>query len=493
MKNQLGWITLAQNGVKLPIPFSALFDENSDLSFYVGNDQFQNKVENTIDRKLFDGIISVVGKINGQSVGLLWNDFKIHGGSFGKDNSKRICSFLKQLEVKKIPLIFALNTIGVRIMEGRSVFSNAFSILPSLNRFRENNLLITCSMGKCLGLGTLFFEMGDYRLSLAKETSLNLSGPEILKLFFGSSVDFEKLSSSDTHLNKTRLIHDVFDSKEALLQHIRSFLTFHTAKSFNNSKVFEIESRELTQRQQEARDKMARLLNNILGSGDHKIFELFQSTKTSVRCFIVASATKRYGLFVNPPGLANMIDVNTIKQYMTALEIFKKLKLPVVSIVNTSGADPRDELNIIQELNKMTCQIIHYPYAKVGIIHERSYGGASVLTFPNIFGGEATLAMKNCKMNIMDSNLIKHLFEKSPRLLEEWMVNHEKENAELTDMIETGLVDKLIDETDIRNEIEMFLNKEDELSVQLEVDRSVFLISTPAISSIDIKKEIYAI
>ena len=68
-----------------------------------------------------------------QDVAVIWSDFRVNGGSFGGDIANRITSFLKQCEQRRLPLIVVMNTLGYRFMEGRAVFNEVFSLIPTLD------------------------------------------------------------------------------------------------------------------------------------------------------------------------------------------------------------------------------------------------------------------------------------------------------------------------------------------------------------------------
>ena len=129
--------------------FKALADDNSQISFYVSDN------ESKIGRKSFDGFITFIAKIEGRDVGVIFNDFRSLGSSFGKENSKRVSSFLEDLTQRKIPLLFLCQSMGIRIQEGRSLFKDTFSLIPAIKKFVEQNLYIAASIGQTLGLGAV--------------------------------------------------------------------------------------------------------------------------------------------------------------------------------------------------------------------------------------------------------------------------------------------------------------------------------------------------
>src|SRR5688572_18643112 len=91
-----------------------------------------------LDRRDMDGIITLTGRIGNQKVGIVWTDFRVSGGSFGSENSKRLSEFVESLNHSSTPLIFFMNSLGARFMGGRTIFDNAFGVIPALYRFSKN-------------------------------------------------------------------------------------------------------------------------------------------------------------------------------------------------------------------------------------------------------------------------------------------------------------------------------------------------------------------
>ncbi|OUR94165.1 hypothetical protein A9Q84_17845 [Halobacteriovorax marinus] len=430
-------------------PIAGLIDEeNIELFHLFGLDK--------PDRKKMNGCFTIKATINSKKIGIIYNDFRVYGGSFGKENSQRICAFLKEMELTGTPVIFMISSIGVRIMEGRGVFPYAFKIVPHLRNFAKNNLLITAAMGRCLGLGALLFACGDYRLSLKDETSLNLTGPEVFKMFFGEAANFEEISSSKRQFEQTDIINEVCLNKEILNQRIQSIV-----------------ANKISEQDLNLSNKEEALLNSV----SDNLVEVYPQHNQAIRTFIATRDGKRFGLFMNPPGKANLLNVGCIDRFNMALALFNKLGLPVISLVDTPGADPRidqNDKNIIAKLTTMSINIVDYPHPKIGVIYGRCYGGASVFSFPEVFGGEPSIAFEEANLGIMSNQIIDQLLCGSPRFHSEWKENSQKETACLQDMIDAGVIGKRIKKEKITYEIDLFLQGDDFLK---EFSRGVQLLS----------------
>lgn len=415
-----------------------------------------------VNRMTFDGTVTFEAVICGQPVGIIYNDFRVFGGSFGRVNSDRICAFIKEMEKRKQPILFFLDSFGVRISDGRSVFKNAFLIVKAIRDFCRENLLITCSIGNSLGIAAIFAGVGDYHLAIKEKSLINLTGPSVIELFFDKSIDFQALSSAERHVNKNRTVHYLADSESALFQKVKSIFSFlkGTYSPIISNDYFE--QLPMKRYNSKQREQTITELKFILLSISDSFMPIFQGLYSHLYTFLIRHKNRCFGLFINPPFADNMLTTDDLALYNIGLNFFRKLKLPVVSIVDTPGADPREEQNdqgIFAELAGTAVSIIDYPYPKLGIAYGRCYGGASVLSFPYIFGGKKNLAIKGAQIGAMDGKIISHLLKGSARLLNQWEINRENETEDMADLIKEDIVEACISKKELPFYIDRFLTE----------------------------------
>jgi acetyl-CoA carboxylase carboxyltransferase component len=421
-----------------------LFDD-APLSIFVPSVQEGNM------RQTFDGISTLVGLIKGKKVAVAICDFRFYGGSFGSQNSHRLGEFLKDLTREGIPLLFFVDSMGVRISEGRKVFAKAFKLIPLLKSFAEQNLLITGNLGRCLGLGALLFEMGHYRFAIGEKSCLNLTGPEVFKLFFGESTSFSDYCASEVYQQKTDEIHHVISSKEEMYRLVRRLFEFK-----NDWPLLDKSTHKKLHFHTPEECSLKKLLEQI--SLDH--MEVFLDAESAVKVYLCQTYAGRFAAVINPPGKANMLNVRAIKKYQKALLLFKSLHLPLISFVDTPGADPRmseSDKGIVGHLKDLTGDIIDYPYFKMGVVLGRCYGGASVVSIPPIFGGHGVLVLEGAHIGIMGDKIIDQLLGDSSKLHSEWIENKKTETCDFSDMIDLGVVDKKIHPSELMMEINTLL------------------------------------
>jgi acetyl-CoA carboxylase carboxyltransferase component len=439
------WKSLSLNDYRFLSPLQQLLTR-SEVDLYIEQECQQ------VTRKDCEGLITVVGDLEGKRVGVIYSDFRVNGASYGHRNSKRFSSFLSLLQAEGTPAVFVANTTGLSLMAGRKVFSDSFGIWPSILSFSKTNFLVTIAMGKCLGLGPILFGHGHYRMAVRDETHINLTGPEVLKLFFGKRFDFNEHASAERQVKTTDLIHELVQTREFAFEKAKLLINLLNPRY----SIPPVDPIDPATPQDESISKMNHLLNQI---GKRRI-ELFPHLHSIVRIFLVERNSKRIGVFINPPGnRSGMITVNSLQKYGAGLDLFKAMGVPVLSMVDAPGIDPRFEQtdrNIIRVMMGLGEKIIHYPHGHMGIAIGRVYGGATTLVFHKNFGGRRSLALFGAKMGSMHESLIDKVLDGSPRLLEEWQSVASKQSSDLKDLIESGNVDQVIEESEIGAEVDRF-------------------------------------
>lgn len=427
------WITTTQ-----PRILSCFTDWlEQDLYFFVPADLQK------LQRQNLDGIWCLTAHIGPQPVAVVWWDFPYRGASVGKAASQRVLAFLREIEHRGLPLILCVNSMGVRFTEGRTVFDFAFSLLPALDRYRNRHPIISIAHGNVLGIGALIFGMGHYRLACEEDTQINLTGPEVGRLFFGSAA-YKGMASPFTQFRHTSLVHELlpdFDLARLRVHYLVQLL--HSARL--GIRLSDLPENTCTQS-----DATHQFVHSFCDEA-HEVFIGFDSR---LRVFLARIHQRWFGLFINPVGNSNnMITTRTLALYHAGLSLFRLFKLPILSCLDTPGADPRQDggnSRILEELIQTTHELLEYPYCKVGIVIGRAYGGACLLGFPKILGGAYVAAVKGARIGVMHDSIIDNLLAGAGRLREEWEATVQTQTEDLHDLVDSGSLNAVIERADIR-------------------------------------------
>jgi acetyl-CoA carboxylase carboxyltransferase component len=413
------------------------------------------------DRISQDGIITALGHVSGQNVGIIYQDFRVNGASVSKQNAQRMMAFMELLREMKLPLIFLMNSLGVRITQGRTIFNDAFSVIPTLFTLKNEVPVITAAIGNTIGINAIYFAQGHIRLSV-NTSALNLAGPEVHRRFFGDkNLSFNNFANASHQIRVNTLVHETMETVPALFDRIKSMVSMMgdaTAKTKTLPETYNAP------------------LKSLLGELAEEVLEFFPRRGQDVKIMIGKIAEYKVGLIINPPERPNnLLTVPSIDKIVSALELFKTMSLPVISVIDCPGGDPRQGESDADGMMKMTELVrvmINYPFPKMGIIHGRCFGGSGMFAFPAIFGGQRVLAVQGSQLGIMNDSIIKELLANSPRLYQEWQIAHETETADLKDMIKSGVVNKIITRDEIREEVKnhIITQKLEEAKTQIPED-----------------------
>lgn len=452
---QYQWIAAQLEDYRFLSPLRPLYGANAQVEIFFDRDQ-------EFDRIAADGIFCVRGQVKGRTVSALLTDFRVGGGSFGQSNMDRTHAFLREIHAHDGSLVFILNTLGARFTEGRSLFNSVFQIIPALYDYARKHPYFAIANGKALGLGAIFFGQAQYRIATSDDTLINLTGPEVLNQFFGQNHNFEQFASAGHQMRTNSLIHEVTQSLEQAIERIKTLIAYplFTTSDAIQASLAPDPSRP---RYMKAERELARILSSF---ATHAV-ELFPQLSEVARIFIVQSAGQAIGIIMNPPlHPNNMLSVKAVEKSQAAMELFARLKLPVISLIDSPGGDPRpsesDEDAIMKMVN-LVHTMIDYPFGKMGVVTQRCYGGACMFAMPKIFGAERALVIEGAKIGIISETIVSNLIEKAPRMKEEWEAAKARQTPDLADMVEAESIDRVISLNQLRTEVSSFLAATDSL------------------------------
>lgn len=388
------------------------------------------------------------------------------GGSFSEDNLALLYKFFNLMrdEGNSAPLIFYLNSGGVRVHHARTIFDTIWGIIPELLKLKRQRVLITVGDRHVLGAAAVFFAQGHFRIAATPETLINLTGPGIIHQFFGQSENYSQYASADHQIALHLLIHEQTTSVQAAFARIAQLLTFIRGES----PVYSLEG--VFQRGDFA---FGEIPTDLLGSQNekeqaflnaftNKYLEILPFHSGPGQCYLIRRSGRLLGLMMNPIShLSNLIDHKMIEKYQECLNFFRALKLPLVIFTDSPGGDPRrknSDFNVLKKTVDLVEDLIEYPFGRVGFIAGRCFGGSGMLALPQVHNSWGLYALKGSKIGVMADEIISQMVEKNPKSKAEWIQTQAGHNPDLSDLVKAGTLRKVISLGEVGSILDLFLS-----------------------------------
>ena len=167
-------------------PFRALFEGAERAEFLIPEEAPE------FSRQACDGLILGRGYLKGLRVGMGPNDFRVNGGSFRHRGFATFRAVSRDMDLfwARRSLYFG-NSIAASDYGGADHLQSCFRCLAQDSTASRHAIVRDLCRGKMSWAWGNRFGLGQYRIAVAKETHINLTGPEVMKLFLGQKFDFE--------------------------------------------------------------------------------------------------------------------------------------------------------------------------------------------------------------------------------------------------------------------------------------------------------------
>jgi len=165
-----------------------------------------------------DAVISGSGMIKGRLVHAYAQDFKVMGGSFSEENTKKICKVLDKAMQLGTPFIGLNDSGGSRIQEGVCGLAGVAELF--LKNTQASGLIpqISAIMGHCAGGASYSPALTDFIIMVEGQSHMFVTGPEVIKAVTHEDVSMEELGGAGTHHQLSGVAHLVAaDDRECIV------------------------------------------------------------------------------------------------------------------------------------------------------------------------------------------------------------------------------------------------------------------------------------
>ena len=149
-----------------------------------------------------DGVVTAMGKVNGQTVCVMANDSTVKAGSWGSRTVEKIIRIQEIAEKNRVPMLYLVDSAGARITDQLDMFPNrrgAGKIFHNQVRLSGFIPQICILFGPSAAGGAYIPAFCDIVIMVEGNASMYLGSPRMAEKVIGEKVTLEEMGGARMH------------------------------------------------------------------------------------------------------------------------------------------------------------------------------------------------------------------------------------------------------------------------------------------------------
>ena len=176
-----------------------------------------------------DGVVTVVGKINGRLVCVMANDMTVKAGAWGMKTIEKIMRIQETAIRLKVPMIYLVDSAGARLNEQFETFMDrrhAGKIFFNQTQMSGVVPQICAVLGPSPAGSAYLPALCDFVIMVDKNSSVYLGSPRMAEMVTREIVTMEEMGGAQMHCSISGLGDVLVETEEEALAAIKSYLDY---------------------------------------------------------------------------------------------------------------------------------------------------------------------------------------------------------------------------------------------------------------------------
>jgi propionyl-CoA carboxylase beta chain len=427
---------------------------------------------------LGDGVVTGIGKINGQQVAIFSQDFTCWGGALGMAYAKKICKIMDFALENKIPVIGINDSGGARIQEGVESLAGYAEIF--YRNVQASGIIpqISLIMGPCAGGAVYSPAMTDFIFMVDKTSYMFVTGPDVIKTVTHEEVTKEALGGAGTHNEKSGVAHFKCGDEDDCFERVRELFAFIPASNKQKHKL-----KLTTDPVSRSNNKLKTFLPDSSKKpydmheivmevvDDQHFLEVHRDFARNIITGFASIGGIKVGIVGNQPNfLAGCLDIDSSVKAARFVRFCDAFNLPIITFVDVPGFLPgtvQEYGGIIRHGAKLLYAYSEATVPLITLITRKAYGGAYDVMASKHIRADINLAYPTAEIAVMGAEgavniVFRHELtglkgEEFNKKKAELVENYENNFANPYRAAELGYLDEIINPELTRQRLYQFL------------------------------------
>lgn len=444
-----------------------------DGDFMVEDGRFANIMAGDLPA---DGVVTAIGKINGQTVCVMANDSTVKAGSWGARTVEKIIRIQETAEKLKVPLVYLVDSAGARITDQLEMFPGrrgAGRIFYNQVKLSGKIPQVCILFGPSAAGGAYIPAFCDVVIMVDKNASMYLGSPRMAEMVIGEKVSLEELGGARMHCSVSGCGDVLAANEEEAIHSARTYLRFFPANYTQEpplapAKPPSESAKEITAivpENQNAPFNMHELITALVDEGS--FFEIKKLFAQELITGLARLDGKPVGIIANQPrvkgGVLFVDSADKAARFITLCDAFQ---IPLLFLADVPGfmiGTAVERAGIIRHGAKMISAMAEATVPKISVIVRKAYGAGLYAMASSAFEPDACLALPGAQIAVMGpeaavnavySNKIQAI--EDPQERQAFIMEKRKEYQEDIDiylLASNLIVDDIVPPGDLRREL----------------------------------------
>lgn len=422
-----------------------------------------------------DGVVTGMGKINGQLVCVMANDSTIKAGSWGARTVEKIIRIQETAEKLRVPLLYLVDSAGARITDQVEMFPGrrgAGRIFYNQVKLSGKIPQICILFGPSAAGGAYIPAFCDIVIMVDKNASMYLGSPRMAEMVIGEKVTLEEMGGARMHCSVSGCGDVLAKNEEEAVFLARNYLSYFPANFSEKPPVREAVAPkqlkkpldELIPANQNSPFNMSDLINGIIDEGS--FFEIKKLFAGELITGLARMDGKPVGIIANQPRVkGGVLFHDSADKAAKFINLCDAYHIPLLFLVDVPGfmiGTKVERAGIIRHGAKMISAMSEASVPKISVIVRKAYGAGLYAMAGPAFEPDACLALPSAQIAVMGpeaavnavyANKIAALPEEERAAFIEQKREEYKEDIDIYHLASEMVIDGIIPANSLREEL----------------------------------------
>jgi 3-methylcrotonyl-CoA carboxylase beta subunit len=356
------------------------------------------------------GLITGIGRINGQECMIVANDATVKGGTYYPITVKKHLRAQAIADENRLPCIYLVDSGGAHLPSQDEVFPDREHFgrifFNQANMSAKGIPQIAVVMGSCTAGGAYVPAMCDQSIIVREQGTIFLGGPPLVKAATGEVVSAEELGGADVHARISGVADHYAQNDEHALAMARDIVA-----SLNNVRQSDIALRDAVEPNYPAED-----LYGIVPTSLRKPFDIreiiarlvdgseFDEFKQLYGTTLICGFAHLYGVPVGIVANNGILFSESALKGAHFVELCAKRRIPLIFLQNITGfmvGQKYEHGGIARDGAKMVTAVACARVPKLTLVVGGSFGAGNYAMCGRAYGGRFLWMWPNARISVM--------------------------------------------------------------------------------------------